>query len=88
MELEAAYGLDQAWYERLPGVVAQVLAFDLGEARSIRAANGSNRIVDIIAERLPRTILLLTTSLLLTAAIGLSWACGSRRVRAHASTAS
>ena len=71
VELEAAYGLDKAWYERLPGVVAQVLAFDLGEARSIRAANGSNDVGDIIAERLPRTILLLTTSLLLTAAIGL-----------------
>jgi peptide/nickel transport system permease protein len=71
-ELEASYGLDRAWYERLPGVVAQVLVFDLGEARSIRAANGSNDVGDIIAERLPRTVLLLTTSLLLTAAIGLA----------------
>jgi peptide/nickel transport system permease protein len=70
-ELEAAYGLDQAWYERLPGVVAQVLVFDLGEARSIRAADGSNDVGDIIIERLPRTVLLLTTSLLITAAIGL-----------------
>ncbi len=71
VELESAYGLDRAWYERLPGVVGQVLVFDLGEARSIRAANGSNDIGDIIAERLPRTVLLLTTSLLITAVIGL-----------------
>jgi peptide/nickel transport system permease protein len=71
-ELEASYGLDKAWYERLPAVVAQVLVFDLGEARSIRAADGSNSVADIILERLPRTILLLTTSLLITAAIGLS----------------
>lgn len=71
-ELNAAYGLDRAWYERLPAVVAQVLAFDLGEARSVRAADGSSSVVDIIVERLPRTVLLLTTSLLITAAIGLS----------------
>jgi len=70
-ELEAAYGLDRVWYERLPAVVAQVLVFDLGEARSIRAADGSNNVGDIIAERLPRTVLLLTTSLIITAVIGL-----------------
>ena len=70
-ELESAYGLDRAWYERLPVVVAKVLAFDLGEARSIRAADGSNSVGDIIAERLPRTVLLLTTSLVITTVIGL-----------------
>lgn len=71
-ELEAAYGLDQAWYERLPAVVAQVLVFDLGEARSIRAADGSNSVADIILERLPRTVMLLTTSLVITAFAGLT----------------
>jgi peptide/nickel transport system permease protein len=71
-ELEASYGLDKPWYERLPAVVAQVLVFDLGEARSIRAADGSNEVWDIIIERLPRTIMLLTTSLVLTAVIGLT----------------
>jgi peptide/nickel transport system permease protein len=71
-ELEASYGLDKAWYERLPAVVAQVLVFDLGEARSIRAADGSNSVADIIVERLPRTIMLLTTSLIITAVIGLT----------------
>jgi peptide/nickel transport system permease protein len=70
-ELNAAYGLDRAWYERLPAVVVQVLAFDLGEARSIRAADGSNSVGDIIAERLPRTVMLLTTSLAITTVIGL-----------------
>jgi peptide/nickel transport system permease protein len=71
-ELNASYGLDQAWYERLPAVVGQVLVFDLGDARSIRAADGSNSVADIILERLPRTVLLLTTSLAITAAIGLT----------------
>ena len=89
VELEAAYGLDRAWYERLPGVVAQVLAFDLGEARTIRAANGSNDVGDIIAERLPRTILLLTTSLLPDGRHRpRCWASGSRRGRGRGSTAS
>jgi len=71
-ELEASYGLDKAWYERLPAVVLQVLAFDLGEARSIRASDGSNDVADIVLERLPRTMVLLTTSLVITAIIGLA----------------
>jgi peptide/nickel transport system permease protein len=71
-ELEQSYGLDRAWYERLPAVVAQVLVFDLGEARSIRAADGSNSVADIILERLPRTVMLLTTALLINAVIGLT----------------
>ena len=71
-ELEVSYGLDQAWYERLPAVVAQVLVFDLGEARDIRAADGSNSVADIILERLPRTVMLLTTALIINAVIGLT----------------
>ena len=70
-ELEESYGLDQAWYERLPAVVAQVLVFDLGDARTIRAADGSNAVADIILERLPRTVVLLTTALAINAIIGL-----------------
>ncbi len=70
--LEEQYGLDQPWYARMPAVVAQVLVFDLGDARTIRAADGSNSVADIILERLPRTMILLTTSLVITAIIGLS----------------
>lgn len=71
-ELERAYGLDQPWYARLPGMVGRVLTFDLGEARTLRSTEGSNRIADIVLERLPNTMLLLTTSLVITAALGLS----------------
>lgn len=71
-ELEQSYGLDRAWYERLPAVVAQVLVFDLGEARSLRAADGSNSVADIILERMPRTIMLLTTALAINAIVGLT----------------
>jgi peptide/nickel transport system permease protein len=71
-ELIEAYGLDRAWYERLPEVVARVAVFDLGDARDIRAADGSNDVGDIILERLPRTVMLMTTSLIITAVIGLT----------------
>ena len=70
-ELESSYGLDQPWYQRLPGMVGRVLTFDLGEARTLRTADGSNKISDIILERLPATVLLLGTSLLITTAIGI-----------------
>jgi peptide/nickel transport system permease protein len=71
-ELEQSYGLDQPWVQRLPAMVARVLTFDLGEARTVRTSDGSNRIADIILERLPSTLMLLTTALLITAAIGVS----------------
>jgi peptide/nickel transport system permease protein len=71
-ELEASFGLDQPWYERLPGVVARVLTLDLGEARSIRSFEGSNTVSDILIERIPNTMILLTTSLAITAVLGLS----------------
>jgi peptide/nickel transport system permease protein len=71
-ELERSYGLDQPWYARTPAMVLRVLTLELGEARTVRSTDGSNSIVDIVLERLPNTMLLLTTSLLITAAIGVS----------------
>lgn len=71
-ELESAYGLDRPWYERMPGMVVRVLTLDLGEARTLRSFEGSNRVSDIVLERLPNTVLLLTTALVLTAIIGLT----------------
>ena len=71
-ELEASFGLDREWYERMPALVAQVMTFDLGESRSIRSFEGSNDVADIVLERLPNTIILLTTALAINAIIGLS----------------
>jgi len=71
-ELATFYGLDTPWYLRLPGMVLRVLRLDLGEARNLRSFDGSNRVIDIVLERLPNTMLLLTTSLILTALLGLS----------------
>jgi peptide/nickel transport system permease protein len=71
-ELERAYGLDQPWFQRLPGMVYRVFRLDLGEAHTLRSSSGSNRVADIVLERLPRTILLLTTSLAITAVLGIA----------------
>ncbi len=71
VELEEFYGLDDPWWKRLPPQVLRVLTLDLGEARSLRTAEGSSKISDIVLERLPYTVLLLTTSTIITAVIGL-----------------
>ena len=70
-ELERFYGLDKPWYRRLPSAVGRVLTLNLGEARSLRTAEGSRQISDIVLERLPYTLALLLTSTLITTVIGL-----------------
>ena len=70
-ELEAFYGLDRPWYYRLPDTVRRVLTLDLGEARTLRSLKGSNRVADIVMERLPNTVLLLTSATIITAIIGM-----------------
>jgi peptide/nickel transport system permease protein len=71
-ELERSFGLDVPWYQRLPGMVARVITLDLGEARTVRASDGSSRILDIVLERLPSSILLLTTAMVITATVGIA----------------
>ena len=71
-ELVRFYELDRAWYLRLPASVFRVLTLDLGEARTLRSFSGSSKVVDIVLDRLPNTVLLLTTSLVITACIGLA----------------
>ncbi len=70
-ELESFYGLDQPWYARLPAAVGRVLRLDLGESRSLRTAAGSSNVGAIVLERLPNTVLLLTTSFFINAIVGL-----------------
>ena len=72
VELEDFYGLDEPWWQRLPPQVFRVLTLDLGDARSLRTTEGSNRISDIVLERLPYTVILLTSSSIITAIIGLT----------------
>jgi peptide/nickel transport system permease protein len=70
-ELEEFYGLDEPWWQRLPDNVLRVLTLDLGQARSARTADGNQDIGAIILERLPYTIMLVTTSSIITTVLGL-----------------
>ena len=70
-EIERFYGLDTPWYQRLPPAVLRVLRLDLGESRSLRTADGSRDVGAIVRERLPYTMLLLTSSSLVTSVTGL-----------------
>ncbi len=70
-QLVEFYGLDKPWYFRLPDTVLRVLTLNLGSARSIRSFSGSNLVSDIVLERLPNTILLVTTALVISTLIGL-----------------
>lgn len=72
VEVERFYGLDEPWWQRLPPQVFRVLTLDLGDARSLRTAEGSNRVSEIVLERLPYTVILLTSSSIITAIIGLT----------------
>jgi peptide/nickel transport system permease protein len=71
IEVEKFYGIDEPWWQRLPPQVLRVLTLDLGDARSLRTAEGSNRVSDIVLERLPYTVILLTSASVITAIIGL-----------------
>lgn len=70
-EIERSYGLDRPWYTRLPALVLRVFRLDLGEAHTLRSFTGSSRVADIVRERIPNSMILLTTSLLITAGIGI-----------------
>jgi peptide/nickel transport system permease protein len=70
-ELEQFYELDEPWWRRLPPQVLRVLKLDLGDARQLRTTEGSTKISAIVLERLPNTILLLTSASVITAMIGL-----------------
>ena len=70
-ELEESYDLNRAWYFRLPQMIGRVIMLDLGEARTLKTADGSSKITSLIAERLPRTMLLATTASSITAVLGL-----------------
>ena len=71
-DLERFYGLDRSWYTRLPDMVLRIITLDLGEARTLRSFDGSPKVISMVAERLPYTMLLLTTASAITAVIGLA----------------
>ena len=70
-ELEVFYGVDRAWYRRLPDMVQRVVTLDLGEARNLRSFSGSPHVASMVMERLPYTLLLVGTSTIITTILGL-----------------
>jgi peptide/nickel transport system permease protein len=67
-----SYGLNKPWPLRLPQMVWRVLTFDLGKAKNAQTFKGSTLIRDLIAERLPKSILLITTSVGISALLGIT----------------
>lgn len=71
-EREKFYSLDRPWYQRLPDMVRRLILLDLGEARTLRSFQGSPKVLTMVLERLPYTMLLITTASVITAVVGLA----------------
>lgn len=86
-ELEEFHGLDKPWYFRSKNDVLRIIRLDLGEAKTLRSFSGSSKVSDIILERLPNSLLLMSPSFVLVTILGLTfgaWSAaraGSRRDR-------
>jgi len=70
-QLYEFYGLNKPWYNRLPDLMLRIVSLDLGSARSLKSFSGSSKVSDIVLERLPNTLLLVTTSLIISGLLGL-----------------
>ncbi|MEM0441221.1 MAG: ABC transporter permease [Candidatus Caldarchaeum sp.] len=69
-QLIRSYGLDQPWYLRLGDMVFRIVLLDLGNAKNLQSFAGSKRVADIISERIPITVLLVTTAIAINSFIG------------------
>lgn len=70
-EAKRNLGLNRPFLERASAYILKTLALDLGEAWFLSSDAGSRRVMDIILERLPRTVLLFTTGALVSMLIGI-----------------
>jgi peptide/nickel transport system permease protein len=68
-----AIGLDEPWYspKRFTNTILKVMVLDLGKSNYITSESGSANVRDIILEKMPKTILLFTTSTLIITVLGL-----------------
>ena len=66
-------GLDEPWYspKRFTNTLFKLATLDLGKSNFFTSDSGSSSVKDIILEKLPRTILLFTTSTVTVFLIGL-----------------
>ncbi len=70
-QLIKSYGLDQPWYTRLPNMIQRVILLDLGTSKNLQTFTGSTKVSDLVMERLPNTVLLVTTAIAINSLIGL-----------------
>lgn len=66
-------GLDEPWYspKRFFNTLLRIVTLDLGRSNFFTTDSGSSSVRDIILERLPKTILLFSTSTLIVSVIGI-----------------
>jgi peptide/nickel transport system permease protein len=66
-------GLDEPWYspKRFLNTIFKVMTLDLGRSYFSTSDSGSPEVIDIIAERVPRTLLLFTSATVITFVFGL-----------------
>ena len=66
-------GLDEPWYspKRFLNTIFKVMVLDLGRSYFFTSDNGSPEVLDIIAERVPRTLLLFTSATVITFVSGI-----------------
>jgi peptide/nickel transport system permease protein len=66
-------GLDEPWYspKRFFNTIFKVMILDLGRSYFLTSDNGSPEVQDIIAEKVPRTLLLFTSATVITFVLGI-----------------
>lgn len=69
--MAAMLGLDQPWYFRIPQIIQRIFLLDLGESRVLQSSWGSRNVADIILDRLPNTIVLTASGVLISALVGI-----------------
>jgi len=68
----AQYHLEDPLPSRIFWRAVRTLAFDFGNAVTIKASNGDRRVTAVMLEALPRTILLFSTQVVLTTLLGVA----------------
>jgi peptide/nickel transport system permease protein len=66
-------GLDEPWYspKRFTNTLFKVITLDLGRSNFFTSDGGSSSVRDIILEKVPKTVLLFTTSTVIVTVLGL-----------------
>jgi peptide/nickel transport system permease protein len=66
-------GLDEPWYspKRFTNTLFKVITLDLGRSNFYTSDSGSSSVRDIILEKVPKTVLLFTTSTVIVTVLGL-----------------